>query len=77
MLRCWHLVWILVKTDHPCLGVGCHIRGVRLAYVVEVVTMGGGYFGGAAARTEALALVPTSEGSPWCTGALRVLLFLC
>jgi hypothetical protein len=19
MLRCWHLVWILVRTDHPCL----------------------------------------------------------
>jgi hypothetical protein len=26
MLRCWHLVWILVRIDHPCLGVGCHIR---------------------------------------------------
>jgi hypothetical protein len=25
MLRCWHLVWILVRTDHPDLGVGCHI----------------------------------------------------
>jgi hypothetical protein len=24
MLQCWHLVWILVRTDHPCLGVGCH-----------------------------------------------------
>jgi hypothetical protein len=24
MLRCWHLVWILVRTDHPYLGVGCH-----------------------------------------------------
>jgi hypothetical protein len=24
MLRCWHLVWMLVRTDHPCLGVGCH-----------------------------------------------------
>jgi hypothetical protein len=24
MLRCWHLVWILVRIDHPCLGVGCH-----------------------------------------------------
>jgi hypothetical protein len=24
MLRYWHLVWILVRTDHPCLGVGCH-----------------------------------------------------
>jgi hypothetical protein len=24
MLQCWHLVWILVMTNHPCLGVGCH-----------------------------------------------------
>jgi hypothetical protein len=24
MLWCWHLVWILVRTDHPCLGVGHH-----------------------------------------------------
>jgi hypothetical protein len=24
MLWCWHLVWILVRTDHPCLRVGCH-----------------------------------------------------
>jgi hypothetical protein len=24
MLRCWHLVWILVRTDHPYLGVRCH-----------------------------------------------------
>jgi hypothetical protein len=24
MLRCWHLVWIVVRTDHPCLGVECH-----------------------------------------------------
>jgi hypothetical protein len=23
MLRCWLLVWILVRTDRPCLGVGC------------------------------------------------------
>jgi hypothetical protein len=21
MLRCWHLIWILVRTDHPCLGL--------------------------------------------------------
>jgi hypothetical protein len=25
MLWCWHLVWILVRTDHPSLGVGRHI----------------------------------------------------
>jgi hypothetical protein len=24
VLRCWHIVWILLRTDHPCLGVGCH-----------------------------------------------------
>jgi magnesium-transporting ATPase (P-type) len=24
MFRCWHLVWILVRTDHPYIGVGCH-----------------------------------------------------
>jgi hypothetical protein len=24
MLLCWHLVWILIRTNHPCLGVGCH-----------------------------------------------------
>jgi hypothetical protein len=24
MLQCWHLIWILIRTDHPCLGVGCH-----------------------------------------------------
>jgi hypothetical protein len=30
MLRCWHLIWILVRIDHPCLGVGCHIIYQRL-----------------------------------------------
>jgi hypothetical protein len=24
MLRCSQLVWILVRTNHPCLRVGCH-----------------------------------------------------
>jgi hypothetical protein len=24
MLRCWHLIWIRIRIDHPCLGVGCH-----------------------------------------------------
>jgi hypothetical protein len=24
MLQCWHLVWILVRTNYPCLGVECH-----------------------------------------------------
>jgi hypothetical protein len=27
MLQCWQLVWILVRTNHPCLGVGCHTKG--------------------------------------------------
>jgi hypothetical protein len=27
MLQCWQLVWILVRADHPCLGVGCHTYG--------------------------------------------------
>jgi hypothetical protein len=26
MLRCWQLVWILVKTNHPCLRVGHHMH---------------------------------------------------
>jgi hypothetical protein len=25
MLQCCQLVWILVRTKYPCLGVGCHI----------------------------------------------------
>jgi hypothetical protein len=24
MLQCWHLIWILVKSDHPYLEVECH-----------------------------------------------------
>jgi hypothetical protein len=24
MLQCCHLIWILVRTDHPCLTLGCH-----------------------------------------------------
>jgi hypothetical protein len=24
ILQCWHHIWILVRTDHPYLGVGCH-----------------------------------------------------
>jgi hypothetical protein len=26
MLRCWQLVKILVRTNHPCLRVGCHTK---------------------------------------------------
>jgi hypothetical protein len=25
MLQCWHFVCVLVRTDHPCLGVGRHM----------------------------------------------------
>jgi hypothetical protein len=40
LLRCWQLVWILVRTDHPFLGVGCHkcickcsdMLGIRFHY---------------------------------------------
>jgi hypothetical protein len=24
MLQYWHIIWILIRTDHPYLGVGCH-----------------------------------------------------
>jgi hypothetical protein len=33
MLRCWHLIWILVMIDHPCLGVGCHKFSQWVGYV--------------------------------------------
>jgi hypothetical protein len=33
MLRCGHLVWILVRTNHPCLGVGCHMHPIHCIYV--------------------------------------------
>jgi hypothetical protein len=29
ILHCWHLVWILVRIDYPCLGVGCHTHDTR------------------------------------------------
>jgi hypothetical protein len=29
MLWCWHLVWILVRSDHPCLGVRCHSTSLQ------------------------------------------------
>jgi hypothetical protein len=45
------------------------IGGVGLAYVAEVVAVGGGYFGGVVARTEGLASVPAGKGSRRCTGA--------
>jgi hypothetical protein len=32
MLRCWQLVMILVKTNHPCLRVGCHSIGLEVSY---------------------------------------------
>jgi hypothetical protein len=33
MLRFWHLVWILVRTDHPCLGVGYHRDKPRPTFI--------------------------------------------
>jgi hypothetical protein len=39
MLRYWQLVWILFRTNHPCLRVGCHNRhgprGVGFVCVIE------------------------------------------
>jgi hypothetical protein len=32
MLQCWHLVWILVSTNHHCLGVGCHSKLTLLCH---------------------------------------------
>jgi hypothetical protein len=29
MLQCWQLVWILVRTNHHCLGVGRHMLCMR------------------------------------------------
>jgi hypothetical protein len=38
MLLCWHLVWILVRTDHPCLGVGCHTANLSSPLRPSVAT---------------------------------------
>jgi hypothetical protein len=35
MLQRWHLVWILVRTDHPCLGVGCYSGPTQLHHGLE------------------------------------------
>jgi hypothetical protein len=40
MLRCWHLIWILVKTDHPYLGVGCHKGDLRSNIVYVLLAIG-------------------------------------
>jgi hypothetical protein len=37
MLRCWHLVWILIRTDHPCLGVGCHTMTLSSLHVEVLI----------------------------------------
>jgi hypothetical protein len=29
MLWCWQIVWILIRTNHPYLRVGCHIHIFR------------------------------------------------
>ena len=40
MLRCWHLIWILVRTDHPCLGVGCHIEHPGHTWKLRFISFG-------------------------------------
>jgi hypothetical protein len=52
------------------------IVGVVFGYAAEVGEVNWGCFGGAIARTEALASVLVGEGSRWCTGAPQILLFL-
>jgi hypothetical protein len=37
ILRCWHLVWILIRTDHPCLGVGCHTMTLSSLHVEVLI----------------------------------------
>jgi hypothetical protein len=34
MLRCWQLIRILVRTNHPCLRVGCHSWYQSLASII-------------------------------------------
>jgi hypothetical protein len=41
MLQCWHLVWILVRTDQPCLGVGCHTCPERVCILANAASSAG------------------------------------
>jgi hypothetical protein len=75
-LNLWCHIVVEVVGGFCRLVVG-DVEGVRLAHAAEAVAVGGGCFGGAAARTETLASIPTGEGSRQCTGAMRVLHFLC
>jgi hypothetical protein len=60
MFRCWYLVWILVRTDHPYLGVGCHSHnrmrddlgegGQRMRGLRSPAQRGGGAGGAASVR---------------------------
>jgi hypothetical protein len=36
MLRCWQLIRILVKTNHPCLRVGCHTDPPRGVWCINL-----------------------------------------
>jgi hypothetical protein len=37
MLRCWQLIKILVRTNHPCLRVGCHNYTQILALIIFIL----------------------------------------
>jgi hypothetical protein len=41
MLRCWHLIWILVRTNHPCLGVRCHSSELWWILLFHLLVVGG------------------------------------
>jgi hypothetical protein len=41
MLRCWHLIWILVRTNHPYLGVGCHSSELWWILLFHLLVVGG------------------------------------
>jgi hypothetical protein len=65
MLRCWHLVWILVRTDHPCLGVGCHRAPEYYSWLYEEHSL---------QHCEVYVDIPSHpvfpDGSPWSTWAI-------
>jgi hypothetical protein len=53
MLRCWHLIWILVRTNYPCLGwdvTGSTPKGPAIDIWLNLV-LGDTYHGATAVNT--------------------------